>query len=120
KPLSPRTGFEEGKGVLIDGTAQLLSSGGDVSDSADRYYRQTLRGVAAAFGLPPGLGEGALRLQLQKLTERAGIRFDLAHCESALQGLGGDDRRARIRAVALARRLYQWRLEMMHGNRESR
>lgn len=120
KPLSPRLGMEGGKEVLIESTAQLLNSGGEVADSADRYYRQTLRGVAGAFGLPLGLAEGELRIQLQKLTERAGVRFDLERCETTLRELQGADRKARVRAVALARRLYQWRMEMMHGNRESR
>jgi hypothetical protein len=119
KPLPAAEGLAAGKEILIDNTAKLLASGGHTADSLATYFRQTTRAVAAHYFLPPDLPDRELVARLQRVTDSHGSRLDLAALErrigrSSASARGRDERAARI-----ARRLHQWRQEMMNGNRKS-
>jgi hypothetical protein len=119
KPQPRGGGPLAGKRVLIDNTAALLAQGDGAADSVGRYFRQTARAVADHFFLAPDLGERELLAQLQKLTQSRGSTLDLNRIESELRALPPEKRKADGRAVAFARRLYAWRLEMMRVERKS-
>lgn len=117
KPLPVAGGLEAGKEVLIDNTARLLAGGGHAADSLARYYRQTMRAVAAWFFLPPDLPEPEMVARLQQLANSRRVAVDLVAIERRIQALP-EGPRAAERAARIARSLYEWRLEMTHGTRQ--
>ncbi len=116
KPLPVAPALAPGKEVLIDNTAALLTYGGHAADSLARYYRQTLRGLAAALYLPADLSEEALRQRLEEIARRRGARADLAALARQVERLAGDRDAAR-QAAGVAARLHRWRREMTDGHR---
>ena len=118
KPLPAVTGLAAGKEILIGNTAQMLTGGGHVADSASRYFQQTTRAVAAWYFLPPDLPEPQRLARLQTLSEGHGKRLSLAALEADLQRLP-EGRRGQDQAAWIAQRLYQWRVEMTNVDRKS-
>jgi hypothetical protein len=117
KPLPAAPALGAGKEVLIDNTAKLLVNGGHAGDSLLLYFRQTTRAVAAHFFLPPDLPDAERLVRLQRITHLHGLTWDLAALERSIHRLP-DGRRGGDGAAKIARRLYDWRMEMMNGNRE--
>jgi hypothetical protein len=101
--------------VLIDNTAKLLVNGGHAGDSLLLYFRQTTRAVAAHFFLPPDLPDAERLARLQRITYLHGLTWDLAALERSIHQLP-DGRRGGDAAARIARRLYDWRMEMMTGS----
>ncbi|HSS48130.1 MAG TPA: DUF4350 domain-containing protein [Thermoanaerobaculia bacterium] len=118
KPLPVAAGLAAGKEVLIGNTAELLTGGGHLADSASRYFQQTTRAVAGYYFLPPDLPEGERLARLQKLSEGHGKRLNLTGLEADLQRLPAG-RRGEEQAAWIAQRLYQWRVEMTNVDRKS-
>jgi hypothetical protein len=118
KPLPPPSPLGAGKEILVDNTAKLLANGGHAADSLLLYFRQTLRMVAAYYGVPPDVAERERLARLQRIADARGKRLDLAALERSIARLPGG-RRGDEAAARMARRLHDWRLEMMNGNRES-
>lgn len=118
KPLPAATGIAAGKEMLIGNTAEMLTGGGHVADSASRYFQQTTRAVAAYYFLPPDLPEAARLARLQALSEGHGKRLNLIALEADLQRLAAG-RRGQDQAAWIAQRLYQWRVEMTNVDRKS-
>jgi hypothetical protein len=114
KPLPAAPALGAGKEVLIDNTAKLLVNGGHAGDSLLLYFRQTTRAVAAHFFLPPDLPDGERLARLQRLTHLHGLTWDLATLERSIYRLP-DGRRGGEPAAKIARRLYEWRMEMTNG-----
>jgi hypothetical protein len=117
KPLPAAPALGAGKEVLIDNTAKLLVNGGHAGDSLMLYFRQTTRAVAAHFFLPPDLPDAERLARLQRITHLHGLTWDLAALERSIHRLP-DGRRGGDAAARIARRLYDWRWEMMNGNRQ--
>jgi hypothetical protein len=117
KPLPAATGLAAGKEILIDNTAKLLAGGGHAEDSLLLYFRQTTRAVAAHYFLPPDLPEGERLVRLERLTQGRSRRFNLAELERSIHRLPLG-RRGEEEAPRIARRLYDWRMEMTNGDRE--
>jgi hypothetical protein len=115
KPLPARRGLGDGPEVLIDNTAQLLGQGGHAGECLTRYYRQTLRSVAAAYFLPPDLPEKDVVARLQRAAHGRGLRMDLAGLGQQVERAAASGPAAADRAVRLARILYRWSLEMTSG-----
>jgi hypothetical protein len=121
KPLPSTAALAAGKEALIDNTAKLLAAGGHAGDGLRRYFAQTTRSVAAHYFLPPDLPEGERLARLQRLTDGHAVRsskargLNLAALERSL-ALLPDGARGEERATRIARRLYDWRLEMTNGN----
>ena len=115
KPLPVAAGLAAGKEVLIGNTAELLTGGGHVADSASRYFQQTTRAVAGYYFLPPDLPESERLVRLQALSEGRGKRLNLTALEADLQRLPAG-RRGEEQAAWIAQRLYQWRVEMTNVN----
>jgi uncharacterized protein DUF4350 len=118
KPLPPPAPLAAGKEILIDNTAQMLSSGGHAADCLARYFRQTTRAVAAHYFLPPDLPDGERLARLQRITGARGGKVSLAELERSVWQLP-DSRPGEEPAAAIARRLHDWRVEMTNGHRES-
>jgi hypothetical protein len=118
KPLPAALGLAAGKEMLIGNTAELLTGGGHVADSAVRYFQQTTRAVAAYYFLPPDLPEGERLARLQALSEGHGKRLNLMALEADFQRLPAG-RRGEDQAAWIAQRLYQWRVEMTNVDRKS-
>jgi hypothetical protein len=116
KPLPVRAGPGEGTETLIDNTALLLSvssrDGNHVAESLKRYYRQTVRSIAAACFLPPDLPEQELLRRLQAISENRGSRLQVRSLARRIEQMGTAGPAAAERAVRLARTLYRWRLDM--------
>ncbi len=117
KPLPAAPALGAGKEILIDNTAKLLVNGGYAGDSLFLYFRQVTRAVAAHYFLPPDLPEAERLARLQRITHLHGLTWDLAALERSIHQLP-DGRRGGDGAARIARRLYDWRMEMMNGNRE--
>ncbi len=118
KPLPAAAGLGAGKAMLIGNTAEMLTGGGHVADSASRYFQQTTRAVAAFYFLPPDLPEAQRLARLQALSEGHGKRLNLIALEADLQRLPAG-RRGQDQAAWIAQRLYQWRVEMTNVDRKS-
>jgi hypothetical protein len=116
KPLPPPAGTAAGTEVLIDNTAQLLSQGRHAGASLARYYRQTLRAVAAAYFLPPDLPERETVERLQRIAEARGLRMQLRGFARRVEQVAAAGPAAGDRAVRLAHILYHWRLDMTEEN----
>ena len=114
KPLPAAPALGAGKEVLIDNTAKLLVNGGHVGDSLFLYFRQVTRAVAAHFFLPPDLPDAERLARLQRITHLHGLTWDLAALERSIHRLP-DGRRGGEPAAKIARRLYEWRMEMTNG-----
>lgn len=117
KPLPAAPALGAGKEVLIDNTAKLLVNGGHAGDSLFLYFRQVTRAVAAHYFLPPDLPDAQRIARLQRITHLHGLTWDLTALERSIHQLP-DGRRGGDGAARIARRLYDWRMEMMNGNRK--
>ncbi|HET9213066.1 MAG TPA: hypothetical protein VFR03_21845 [Thermoanaerobaculia bacterium] len=117
KPLPAAPALGAGKEALIDNTAKLLVNGGHAGDSLLLYFRQTTRAVAAHYFLPPDLPDAERLVRLQRITHLHGLTWDLAALERSIHRLP-DGRRGGEPAAKIARRLYEWRMEMTNGHRE--
>jgi hypothetical protein len=119
KPLPARRGLRPGKEILIENTAKLLEGGGHAAEALERYFRQTLRAVAARYFLAPDLPEGETIARLQPLSKGKGLPLDLAAVAGRIRSLPRDRRSAEA-AVGIAGSLYRWRQEMTsHVDRKS-
>ncbi|HEX6903519.1 MAG TPA: DUF4350 domain-containing protein [Thermoanaerobaculia bacterium] len=118
KPLPAPSPLGAGKEILIDNTAKLLTNGVHSEDSLAQYFRQTTRAVAAHYFIPSDLPDPDRLARLQKLTAARGHKLILADVERSVWKLPLGPRGAEA-AARIARRLYQWRLEMTNVHRES-
>jgi hypothetical protein len=112
KPLPASLGLAAGKEVLIDNTAKMLANSGHADDSLARYFQQTVRAVAGHHFLPPDLTDKDRIERLQGITAARGWKLTLAELERAVwqipAGRAGEEQ-----ATKIARRLHDWRVEMM-------
>jgi hypothetical protein len=112
KPLPPPAGLGSGRQVLIESTARLLTYGGHAPESLGRYFHQTVRALAAAFGLPSDLPEAATLDRLQRVSRERRLGMDLHRLrQQAEHPTSGEH--ANDHALSLARDLHRWRQEMM-------
>jgi hypothetical protein len=116
KPLPPPAGLGSGRQVLIDSTARLLTYGGHAPESLGRYFHQTVRMLAAAFGLPSDLPEAETLDRLQRISRERRLGMDLHRLRQQAEHPPSGEQ-ANDRALSLARDLYRWRQEMMDGYR---
>jgi hypothetical protein len=114
KPRGDEPRFTDGKRVLIDNSAQLLSLGGHTAESLGSYFEQTLRAVAAHYFLPSDLPPERLVRRLQRLAEHRGVDVDLGALRDRIAVVGAGS--STERAVRLARQLYRFRQEMIDGS----
>lgn len=120
KPVPAAAPLAAGKAVLIDNTARLLTRGGHVAESLQRYFRQTVRAAGARWFLPADLPEPELIARLRQIAaarsaaegRAAGKLPDLAALESRIDGFARRRPRDTEGALVLARALHAWREEM--------
>lgn len=116
KPLPPAAALGSGRQVLIDSTARLLTHGGHAAESFGRYFHQTVRALAAHFGLPSDLPEAETLDRLQRISRERRLGMDLHRLRQQADHPPSGEH-ARDHALALARDLHRWRQEMMDGHR---
>lgn len=111
--LPPRVA--PGKAALISNTATLLAVGGHVGYGLREYLRSTLRAVARDYALPARLDDQERLATLARLASERGVSEDpVALSHRVLQV--ADSKREGRRALALARRIYRFRMEMTDGH----
>jgi hypothetical protein len=119
KAVPPPPAVAAGKGVLIDTTAALLSTGGHSGESLARYARETLRDVAAASFLPPDLTDRERVDRLARLAATRGVALDLPALLARIAAVAAS-RGSDANVLTLARHLHRFRVEMTHVARKSR
>lgn len=113
-PLPPRPPFASGKAVLIDNTASLLRFGGHGSEILVRYAETTLRGVAHRLNAPRHLDDAALVEWVDRVGRARGVSRDYSEIRNRLYTIRGKG--DTLRLARAARRLYQWKREMIDGS----
>lgn len=114
KPAARPPRVPTGKTTLLDNTATLLALGHHAGHGVREYFRSTLRGLARVYGLPTELSDEDRLAAIDDLAKRRGSKGEvraLAAEAAALLDRRGDERRA----LALARRIYTFRTEMIDG-----
>jgi hypothetical protein len=108
KPRSIAPPLDSGKRVLIENTAELVAVGGHTAGVLPRYYRQTLRAVAAHYFLPANVPEKELAVRLEEISASRGIRIDLDALRRSAESVTGTEA-----ALKIAQRLHRWRTRMI-------
>ena len=112
QPLPPR--IPPGKGALIENTARLLDMGSHRAYTVSRYFDATIRRLAVAVSLPPGLS----RAQQVERLEQHYIHLGLASRPATIykQTLALPEKNCSTRrALALAHRIRAMRAELIRS-----
>ncbi len=115
-PLPARPPFISGKTTLIENTASLLRFGGFGSAILKRYADATLRDVADRLNAPRKLEGAALIAWVDRVGTRRGAQRKFKDLYDRASERGGHARRDGPRLARLARRLYQWKREVIDGS----
>lgn len=97
-----------GKQALIENTAQLLIHGGHTGDSLARYFRDSLKTVAAHFQISVDLNEMELMTRLQTIADAKKIDLRLVQVKAQISRSVLSPERA----MRLAKTIHRWRMEM--------
>ncbi|TNF33669.1 MAG: DUF4350 domain-containing protein [Deltaproteobacteria bacterium] len=111
--LPPR--IAPGKAALISNTATLLAVGGHVGYGLREYFKSTLRAVARECALPARLDDDERLETLARLAADRGVSEDPVALARRVAQVADTKREGR-RALALARRIYRFRMEMTNGH----
>ncbi len=113
-PYFARRNQRSGKEFLINNVATMLREAGHNRHALERYLAVAVRQVGRSLHLPVGLDENGTRTWLDRQGELRGLRVRY----SELLAVTERDSDATA-ALYQARRIYEWREEMIHG-RQSR
>jgi hypothetical protein len=115
KPPPP---IEPGKGFLIENTAELLRYGGHSGHTLRRYWFNTLTEVGQRLNAPTQLSSVELRRWLAHEADRRGISPPVEALASEVDELSAASEKRHGRAVLrVARRVHDWRQDMLDGHR---
>jgi Domain of unknown function (DUF4350) len=113
-PLEPP--LKAGRTTLIGNAAGLLQFGGHTTEILGRYLAATFADVARRVHAPAQYAGAALDLWLERIGKARHVRSAPAElrreAELATAGARADDRRL----LHVARDLYRWKQEMLHGS----
>jgi hypothetical protein len=115
-PLPARPALVPGKTALIDNTASLLRFGGHGSAIVKRYADVTLRDVAHRLNAPRRLQGPDLILWVDRVAEARGASRKFRDLRDRADMLEGNVRSDAPHLAKLARRLYQWKREIINGS----
>jgi len=115
-PLPARPALVPGKTALIDNTASLLRFGGHGSAIVKRYADVTLRDVAHRLNAPRRLQGPDLIQWVDRIGEARGARHRFRELQDRADMLEGNIRSDAPRLARLARRLFQWKREIIDGS----
>jgi hypothetical protein len=116
KPVPPPAGLGNGRQVLIDSTARLLTYGGHGAESVARYFHQTLRALASGLGLSSDAPDSEVLERLQRISRERRLGMDLYTLQEQVKHPPGGEV-ATDWALSIAQDIYRWRQEMTDGNR---
>jgi hypothetical protein len=116
KPLPPPAGLGNGRQVLIESTARLLTYGGHGAESLSRYFHQTLRALASGLGLSSDAPDSEVLQRLQRISRERRLGMDLYTLQEQVRHPPGGEV-ATDWALSIAQDLYRWRQEMTDGHR---
>jgi hypothetical protein len=115
-PVPVEPPLKAGKTTLIGNAAGLLQFGGHAAEVLRRYLVVTFGDVARRVHTPAQLAEGALDQWLDRIGK-------VRHVQSAAAALRHDAEQATLpgrvddrRVLHVARALYSWKQEMLHGS----
>lgn len=108
-----------GKSTLLDNTATLLALGHNAGHGVREYFGATLRAVARVYGLPSELTHEQRLAGVADLAKRRGAKRDV-HLLAAEAADIRDKKHDERRALQVARRIYEFRMEMIDGPQSSR
>jgi hypothetical protein len=111
-PRAPERIFAFGKRALAENSAALIAMTQREPAMIARYAIATRDAVAHAIGIPPELEPEAAAAALRKVEQAGKVRDEFASLLREARAVS--DRKD---ALWLARRLYRWRVEMMHGRK---
>ena len=113
-PLEPP--LKAGRTTLIGNAAGLLQFGGHTTEILGRYLAATFADVAQRVHAPAQYAGAALDQWLERIGKARHVRSAPAElrreAELATAGARADDRRL----LHVARDLYRWKREMLHGS----
>lgn len=115
-PLRAEPALVPGKAVLIDNAASLLRFGGHGSAIVKRYADVTLRDVTQRLNAPRRLQGADLILWVNRVGEARGVRRKFGDLHERAETLEANVRSDGPRLARLARRLYQWKREIIDGS----
>ncbi len=115
-PLPARPGLVPGKTALIDNTASLLRFGGHGSAILKRYTDVTLRDVAHRLNAPRRLEGPDLIAWVDRVGTTRGATKRFRDLQDRADRLEVNVRSDAPRLARLARRLYQWKREIIDGS----
>ncbi len=115
-PLPARPGLVPGKTALIDNTASLLRFGGHGGAIVRRYSDVTLRDVAHRLNAPRRLESDELVRWVDRVGEARGATVKFRDLQARADTLDGTVRGEAPRLARLARRLYEWKQEIIDGS----
>jgi len=116
KPIPARTDLEPGKELLIANTADLLHFGGYSGEMLIRYYEDALRDVGRRLHAPNTHDTIQLGLWLDRLRDARGLQGTTSELGQHVADAATSSRRHPKRIAAAARRVHQWKEEMLHGS----
>ena len=102
--------------MLIDNTASLLRFGGHGAAILRRYAEVTLRAVAHRLNAPRRLDGSDLIRWVDRVGAARGARRRFRDLQDRADALEGQARGDAPRLARLARRLYQWKREVIDGS----
>jgi hypothetical protein len=124
RPLPPASRVVAGVETLVENTARLISLGGMVSQTLSQYWKATIRRTAQELAIKPAPGQESLverqEQMLLKNAGRRGMTHDLEQLATEMEKIRIGRRNEPRQALALARRLYYWRKEMVDGTGSDR
>jgi hypothetical protein len=117
-PASPRPALESGKSFLIENIATLLRFGGHGGHALTRYLNHTTQELRARLHAPAGLDERGLRDWLARCGAARGAEMQITELEEEVRAIGAHGRVPPPYVIRAARRIHEWKEEMIHGRVE--
>jgi len=113
-PLEPP--LKAGKTTLIGNAAGLLQFGGHAAEILRRYLAVTIGDVARRVHAPAQLADNALDQWLDRIGKVRNVRAAAATLRSDAEQAAIPGRVDDRRVLHVARALYSWKQEMLHGS----
>ncbi|ANM29830.1 hypothetical protein ABI59_09940 [Acidobacteria bacterium Mor1] len=112
KPRKVGEALDQGKRILVDNTANLLTLAAEHGESLRLYHRYCMRDVARYYYLAPDLPHDQVVARLADIGGSRGVTESIERLDREIRELIKTRQRKPDRTVRLGARLDQWRNEM--------